>query len=69
MLKLTGSAYVPIGAAGGEDACTLVPGHTDVPLGVRDRIGRCGPTRRWLKVEQGTLGPNVINASASGTKC
>ena len=63
VLKPTGSAYVPIGAAGGEDARTLAPGHTDGPLGARDRIRRCGPTRRWLKVEQGILGPNVINTS------
>ena len=61
VLKLTGSAYVPIGVAGGEDARTFAPGHTNGPLGARDRIRRCGPARKWLKVERGTLGPNVIN--------
>ena len=51
-LRLIGSTYVPIGAAGGEDACALVPGHTDGPLGARDRIRRCGPTRRWLRLSK-----------------
>ena len=64
VLKLIGSAYGPIGAVGGEDARTLVPGHTNVLLGARDRIRRCGPTKRWLKVEQGTWGPNAMNISA-----
>ena len=62
--KPTGSAYVPTRAAGGEDARALVPEHTDGPLGARDSIRRGGPTRRWLKVQQGILGLHVINTSA-----
>ena len=38
VLKLTVGTYVPIGAAGREDARTLVPGYANVSLGTSDRI-------------------------------
>lgn len=42
---------MPVGAVGGEDTRTLVPGKTDVPPGT-GRRGRCrGATRRWLQIE------------------
>ena len=52
---VTSSTNMPIGAAGGEDARTLVPGHADASRGTSS----CSPTRRWLKIEQGTLEPHI----------
>ena len=69
VLQLTSGAHMPIGAAGGKDACPLVPGHADASLGTSGRGSYCSPTGRQLEVEQCTLGPDMIDTSAQCTLC
>jgi hypothetical protein len=55
---------MPVRAVKGEDASSLVPGYADVAPGTSGSVRCCGPTGGWLEVEQGTLGPCVVDTSA-----